>query len=511
MTRQNVYGVLLGMAFFLSALTVATIALPNDLDVVSAQPEPATENASVDADDPNAPPTTSDTVEEILELFDPEALDTPDERVVDGAEGPQVVVESSPDSFTGATVAPALDDLTSVTVDELVVYAENVTVIESGTGQNSPPSTAVPVAPSTTLTTSTTVTTTTTPEELEESTTTTTTTTTEAVAERQALDPLSLGLVNSGVTVAEADPRLRSENANADPGAFRFFCTVATDENGDPIINGDDAIVLPGQDNATHSHVFFGNTGIDENSTADSLLNTGESTCDGGDLIKGAYWAPALTDGANIFVPQTLHNYYKRRDFVANETIVPPPAGFRDVSRDAVWACGFLNSSNATSTIPGNCGAGDGFLTLRVTFDRCWDGETLFADDGSHTTQQTYVGSGQSVCPATHPVPLPFHRQHYVYRVNGVDTSTLFVSSDSSPSDRGETVHADWFPVFEPEFAELFVENCNHTDHDCGSSTFSIEPPRRLARTDEVNAGFNRNSAPFLVPIDSLELGSFPN
>ena len=58
--------------------------------------------------------------------------------------------------------------------------------------------------------------------------------------------------------------------------------------------------------------MFFGNTGTDANSTVDSILNSGNSTCAGGILDRTAYWVPALIDGTgNVILPDSAIFYYK--------------------------------------------------------------------------------------------------------------------------------------------------------------------------------------------------------
>jgi hypothetical protein len=93
-------------------------------------------------------------------------------------------------------------------------------------------------------------------------------------------------------------------------GAWRITCSPSHTANDDPIVK-------PGQPGASHTHMFFGNTGTDAFSTYASLRTTGDSTCYN-KLWRSAYWAPALLDGpgpdAKVIWPQPggLIVYYKR-------------------------------------------------------------------------------------------------------------------------------------------------------------------------------------------------------
>ena len=62
-------------------------------------------------------------------------------------------------------------------------------------------------------------------------------------------------------------------------GAFRFTCLSGQ-------LLKDDPIVYPGQPGKSHLHAFFGNTGINANSTATSIATTGNSTCRGGTVNR---------------------------------------------------------------------------------------------------------------------------------------------------------------------------------------------------------------------------------
>jgi hypothetical protein len=75
----------------------------------------------------------------------------------------------------------------------------------------------------------------------------------------------------------------------SDIGAWRTTCTVSKMAWVDPI-------VFPGEPGRSHLHTFFGNTGVDENSTFTSLISSGGSTCFGGLANMSVYWVPSMID-----------------------------------------------------------------------------------------------------------------------------------------------------------------------------------------------------------------------
>ena len=58
--------------------------------------------------------------------------------------------------------------------------------------------------------------------------------------------------------------------------------------------------------------MFFGNTDINAFSTANTILNSGSSTCNGEELNRSGYWVPALIDEKGYaVVPDDVLVYYK--------------------------------------------------------------------------------------------------------------------------------------------------------------------------------------------------------
>ena len=89
----------------------------------------------------------------------------------------------------------------------------------------------------------------------------------------------------------------------------------------------DDPLVFPNQPGASHLHMFFGNTNVNAFSTYDTLIDSGSSTCNGQELNRTGYWAPAMLDGdGNARIPERIVVYYKGEG-LANGKAQPYPPG----------------------------------------------------------------------------------------------------------------------------------------------------------------------------------------
>jgi hypothetical protein len=242
-------------------------------------------------------------------------------------------------------------------------------------------------------------------------------------------------------TTPDAGTNIRGWNGDA---SFRISCARSHYGKADPIVS-------PGVE-AMHEHVFFGNTGINKDSTATSIATTGNSTCEGGTINRTGYWVPAMYDtAANNAVldagpiEDALQVYYKSGYKGAHSAVVQQfPEGLRMVAGDTqtrpdetYWDC--IRTPNAQDVIPhptetytrwdgvvlpkerfqyipDHCGPGD-FVQLTVEFPQCWDGENL--DSPDHRSHMAY-GTWQELdpldedggCPASHPVVLMQITEH---------------------------------------------------------------------------------------------------
>ncbi len=227
---------------------------------------------------------------------------------------------------------------------------------------------------------------------------------------------------------------------NGAEGAFRTSC------RGGQLLY-DDPIVAPGQPgDAPHLHQFFGNLDADANSTPESLLAAGDSTCQGGPINRTAYWLPALIDSAdNTIIPIDVAVVYYKVDHRFNDVVEQLPVGLKLVANDPAhvkWNCdGVVGNS-----IGSGC---DEFLIASINFPACWNGTDLESADGSHMAYQT---SGQP-CPATHPHLIPTITENVHYTLPGTASDGWYLSSDPDPSANGSTLHGDWIGAWNPDIS----------------------------------------------------------
>jgi hypothetical protein len=188
----------------------------------------------------------------------------------------------------------------------------------------------------------------------------------------------------------------------ADRGSFSTPCEYSHSRPDDPIVHA-------GHAGVSHRHDFFGATGTDAASDAESLL-AGDTTCRSV-ADRSAYWAPSLLAVGLPVEPTEVLAYY-RVPVGADATLVEvPPNGLEMIAGDpaatspqpaqvVAWRCGFTPE---ISPVPLRCPAGMD-LRLTLTFDPCWNGSDLGSAD--HRSHLAPLGD-DGACPVTHPVLLP--------------------------------------------------------------------------------------------------------
>ena len=302
-------------------------------------------------------------------------------------------------------------------------------------------------------------------------------------------------------------------NDNSWRGIFRINCDLSHSGYIDPI-------VYPGQKDAAHLHRFYGNTLLDENSDLTSLFTSGESSCQGNELNRSAYWVPALL--APLYDPQTSERQLDENgepawqivpavvggDDVAHEvfyysagvddlsSIQPIPLGLKMIAGSAMampgmaqdtsiarWHCQSWESSDAgnprwSASIP-ECAAPDR-LRMDIFFPSCWNGTDL--DSADHKSHLAYPvnngGPNGTVCPASHPVPIIRVSFHYAYGVKPEVydpqsrssrgwrfASDMYEVSTTTPG--GMSLHGDWFNAWYPEALQAVLDGCIRQQLDC--------------------------------------------
>ena len=246
-----------------------------------------------------------------------------------------------------------------------------------------------------------------------------------------------------------------------------------------------DPIVSPGIFPSAHLHDFFGNTGIDQNSTPDSVRG-------GGTLCKltsdtAGYWVPAAyrTDTGAQVVPKFTYAYYFG---TSGETVSHLPAGLEMVAGNShatapqsrfqvAWSCGNGNGSSPSLDHPYNCTDPTYGVTSKagvvaiVKFPFCWDGTGLAPSDVAYGAEKT------GVCPAGFPVKLPQVQIHEHFGPTFLRGDLLTLASGPF-----YTEHGDWMNAWNQTKLDSLTDGCLNAHVDCGLLTDASPGPSVAAR-----------------------------
>ncbi len=283
----------------------------------------------------------------------------------------------------------------------------------------------------------------------------------------------------------------------ASGGQFRAGCEFSH-------FGYDDPIVFPDQPGAAHLHMFFGNTDVNAYSTYETLINSGSSTCNGQELNRTGYWAPAMFDGqGNVRIPERIVVYYKgeglangraevfpeRAAMIANPAMtlegdinaIAPNVGGAAGKSSFKCSDNFSGPESPVSNTMISC---DGnrytignavnrtVLEMNVKFPQCWNGED--PSDPSNFRIPRVGGWYFSECEEDRTLVNLEYFINYVVEP-GENTADWFLSSDVDPMNfnvgaKGGTVHADWWGGWHKETNQLFIDNCvnNNSYSGCG-------------------------------------------
>ncbi|MGH1488605.1 MAG: FG-GAP-like repeat-containing protein [Acidimicrobiales bacterium] len=313
---------------------------------------------------------------------------------------------------------------------------------------------------------------------------------------------------------------LGSPNGNPEPsfpvsqgGQFRVACEFSHFAYDDPLVH-------PNQPGKAHLHMMFGNTDVNAYSTYETLRDSGSSTCNGQELNRSGYWAPAMIDGdGNARIPERAVVYYKAAGTGQGKTqaflpqmtnIAPMPLSVPEVATfdggetaEVNYKCSNNSSSYPFATginqIP-NCDGDYWFdtygapypatrtvLEMEIKFWHCFD-PTGAVDDWQQwkpsgpTRGSWFYGNCDGRGGQSTGAPPLDDKDFYpavVYYLNyvveaGEDTSDWFLSSDVDPAtittepallgQRGEMHHADWWGAWHPEINWEFLDGCVNYD-----------------------------------------------
>ena len=287
----------------------------------------------------------------------------------------------------------------------------------------------------------------------------------------------------------------------ANGGQFRTGCEFSH-------FSYDDPLVFPGKPGAAHLHMYFGNTDVNAFSTYETLLNSGSSTCNGQELNRTGYWAPAIIDGnGNVRIPERVVVYYKGEGLargkaepypagaamIATENLNAKPESQGGVSGKYSFVCSDKYSSNggaSGNTIPSCNGSATAVLEMNVKFGQCWNGKNPADWKNFRPPGGSWYGSN---CTGEFSHTLPNMEYFVNYRVEpGENTSNWFLSSDVDPTSfgaskatGGSTSHGDWWGGWNKDVNKMFIDNCvnyrSGTASGCGFGYLSDGGPNGSA------------------------------
>jgi hypothetical protein len=314
-------------------------------------------------------------------------------------------------------------------------------------------------------------------------------------------------------------------------GSFRFICGAGQ-------INYDDPILFPGQPGKSHLHQYYGNVTANAHSTYASLRAAGDSTCNwtgtGQAANRSAYWMPAMLDGkGNVVRPFEVSIYYKQRP-QSDPTVRDPtnakylgkaiqlpngikfifgwdPTGLTQMRTGQIkFYCRTPSTGAATghstlASATANCPAGND-IGAQIEAPECWDGKTLDAPDHrSHVSYASYGTWGYLKCPATHPYNIPTFTLGAWYKIQSVDTPSLWeLSSDhmAPGQPKGHTFHADFFMAWDPTVHDMWWQNCINKLLNCSGGQLGNDKGLKGAASHNLKRDFGYSTR--LVPVSGI-------
>jgi hypothetical protein len=316
--------------------------------------------------------------------------------------------------------------------------------------------------------------------------------------------------VNDWIVVSAGASAQCLSSATEGEGKLRFLCAPAHIGYNDPIL-------YPGREGAAHLHSFFGNPGVDHNSTYARLRagmnfagvpnTTGnEGTCSGRGNNRTGYWFPTLIKPASegfpvpkVVIPSLIEMYYANApyeldDYVSANPLYPHttykmgpfPNGFQMVfgwehqhpipAPSGVWGRENLTGAAGTTRqgtlqdlavyAPYNAVSAGGYwdnIFARINSPNCWDGVNLTSVNGrSHIASKFQDSYGKLICPASHPYQIPSLTVIIFWSNNGPDDwKNWYLSVDRHTGHNlagGHGFHTDWFGAWDPGIQTIWEE-----------------------------------------------------
>ena len=204
-----------------------------------------------------------------------------------------------------------------------------------------------------------------------------------------------------------------------------------------------------------HDHVFYGNKGVNADSTYETLVSNTDTTCSL-TFATSSYWNPVVKDGeTEINKPNKLSIYYTGS---GDQTKVQPiPDGLQLLGKDENGKVDYRCGQDApVSSPPYGCTAQQ--FRIRIHFPECWDRSSLAPD--------SLVEMRSGACPSSHPYQIPTIRMSVHYdNVGGILKGPLMVSAGDGAFLGADFFHADVFSApQEPAFRDTIKKCVNNVE-----------------------------------------------
>ncbi len=291
------------------------------------------------------------------------------------------------------------------------------------------------------------------------------------------------------ITQGSPSPNVMPLGSLADGGrpnhGVRIYCPISHFSHDDPII-------FPNKPGAAHLHMFISNTEADAYSTPESLLNSGNSTCNGGINVRSSYWTPAVfSEKDEAVIPESAFIYYKTFGVPDDnfDKLQIIPNGMQMLATKTT-----LNAGDSSFRVERH--EGERELVLTVYFPSCfatengeWNGKPILSYRdmpgdkakivNSHVAYSEGLNANFMGCPQSHPYRTATMSIHLHYDLDIVGDK-WYLSSDADSTTQGETLHADYIAAWAYETMEM-ITRCNREARSCD---FDAELPERYLSPD---------------------------
>ena len=285
----------------------------------------------------------------------------------------------------------------------------------------------------------------------------------------------------------------RTSSTSRPNHGVRIYCTPSHFANDDPVI-------FPNQAGQSHLHLFWGNTEANASSTPSSLLNSGNSTCEGGINVRSSYWAPAVLNGnGEAVLPASSWIYYKTFMSTNNYQdlqIVPnglqmlatrETKGYQNqlkVEKNVLNTHTKKQSVKLTAVFPNCIATHNGQSNGRPILDYRDMPGSASNEINSHVAYGDGPGPKNDVgCPFTHPYRIPTMSIHQYYHLEDLTNGWELASDGMNGVGQGESFHADYIAAWDPETMEAITE-CNRNPGNCEFEGGRSQLPERLYAPD---------------------------